>query len=103
VDATVWLVLVVLDVGSEGAGGRVGGEDGAVAGVFVKGVAVDCEGGLARGEEEDGAGVCFGGSGKGCFFLFVCVRRRILDGLYIGIYQEMCIYVRDGVKRDSRW
>lgn len=66
VDAAVGLVLVVLDVGGEGARGWVGGEDGAVAGVLVKGVAVDCVGGLAGGEEEDGAGVCFGGCGEGC-------------------------------------
>lgn len=71
VDAAVGLVLVVLDVVGEGAGVGVGGEDGAVAGVLVKGVAVDCVGGLAGGEEEDCAGVCFGGCGEGCFFVIV--------------------------------
>lgn len=58
VDAAVGLVLVVLDVGGEGAGGGVDGEDGAVAGVVVEGVAVDRVGGFPGGEEEDGAGVC---------------------------------------------
>lgn len=67
VDAAVGLVLVVLNVCCQGAGGWVGGEDGAVAGVLVEGVAVDCVGGLAGGEEEDCAGVCFGGCGEGCF------------------------------------
>jgi hypothetical protein len=66
VDARVGLVLVVLDVVHQGGGRGVGGENGAVAGVFVKGVAVDCVGGLFGGEEEYGAGVCFGGGGLSC-------------------------------------
>lgn len=66
VDAGVGLVLVVLDVAHQGAGRSVGGKDGAVTGVFVKGVAVDCVGGLFGGEEEDGARVCFGGGGLSC-------------------------------------
>lgn len=65
-NARVGLVLVVLDVVHQGAGRSVGGEDGAVAGVFVKGIAVDCVGGLLGGEEEDGAGVCLGGGGLSC-------------------------------------
>lgn len=66
VDARVGLVLEVLDVARQGAGRGVGGKDGAVAGVAVEGVAVDCVGGLLGGEEEDGAGVCFGGGGLSC-------------------------------------
>lgn len=62
-DATAGLVGVVLERFLEGSGGG-GGEDGAVAGVVVEGVAVDAVGGLFGGEEEDGAGV--GGRG-GCF------------------------------------
>lgn len=34
--------------------------------MLVEGVAVDCVGGLFGGEEEDGAGVCFGGGGLSC-------------------------------------
>lgn len=60
VDAGIGLVLVVLHVGRQSAGSRVDGEDGAVAGMVVEGVAVDGVGRLLRGEEEDGTGVCVG-------------------------------------------
>jgi len=65
VDARVGLVGVVLEVGVEGAGGG-DGEDVAVAGVLVEGVAVDGVGGLFGGKEEDGAGVGFGVVCLGC-------------------------------------
>lgn len=63
VDAGVGLVLVVLDVLEESAIGA-SGEDVAVAGVFVEGVAVDVVGGLVGGEDEDGAGVSVGAGGE---------------------------------------
>jgi hypothetical protein len=63
VDARVGLVFVVLDVLFEGARVGIGGEDGAVAGVVVEGVAVDGVWGFLGGEEEDGAGVCGGKRG----------------------------------------
>ena len=74
-DAGVGLVRVVLEVGVEGAGLR-DGEDVAVAGVFVEGVAVDGVGGLFCGEEEDRAGVGFGVVCFGC-----CGTSTIYSGV----------------------
>lgn len=76
-DAAVGLVGVVLERFLEGSGGG-GGEDGAVAGVVVEGVAVDAVGGVFGGEEEDGAGV---GDGGGCFGLVKhWLGRLVKDG-----------------------
>lgn len=68
-DTRVRLVCVILHIFRESARIRVGSEDGAVAGVVVKGVAVDGVGGFVGGEEEDGAGVCVEGCGGGCFYM----------------------------------
>ena len=65
VDPGVGLVLVVLCVGFEGAGGG-DGEDGAVAGVVVEGVAVHGVRCLSGGKQEDGACVGIGRCGLGC-------------------------------------
>ena len=63
-NAGVCLVGVMLGRGLKRAGWRWG-EDSAVTGVGVEGVAVDAIGGLFGGEEEDGAcvGCCEGGLG----------------------------------------
>ena len=50
-------VFVILDVFSQGAGGR-GAEDIAISGVLVEWITVDAVGGLAGGEDEDGARAC---------------------------------------------
>lgn len=67
VDARVRLVLVVLDILDQGAAGRVCGENCAVTGVVVEGVAVDGVWGFVGGEEEDGSGVCGGQRSAGCW------------------------------------
>lgn len=65
VDGGLVAVFVVLNVLDEVPGG-VDGEDVAVAGVVVEGVAVDGVRGLLGWEEEDGAGLCRGIVGFGC-------------------------------------
>lgn len=65
VDSGCGGVGVVLDVAIQGAGAR-DGEDVAVAGVLVEGVAVDGVGGFPGGEEEDCASVGLGAVCFGC-------------------------------------
>lgn len=57
VDARVGLVGVILGVLCQ-CPRLADGKDVAIASVVVKGVGVDMVGRLARGEEEDGAGIC---------------------------------------------
>ncbi|CEF84487.1 unnamed protein product [Fusarium graminearum] len=56
-DASVRLVGVILNILLKSLCGIVGGEDGAVAGVIIKWVAVNGVRRLVGSQEEDGAGV----------------------------------------------